>query len=225
MDLRDSEGHEPVFGISRFIPVIGDDVLPEKPLEALKHGAGKDVDVLIGTNAAEMNLYFVPTKVRAKAPGFLLKWLLRKSHPQARDALKAYGWGKGGKAGYVFTEAMSDLVFRWPARRYAEEHQGPTHMYEFDWHSPACGGELGSSHAMEVPFVFKTLGVASGPNGLVGENPPEELAERVHKIWVDFATDGKLPWPEFERATRQVHRLASDITIAEPVMPAAQFLP
>lgn len=28
LDLRDAHGREPVFGISRFIPVHGDDVLP-----------------------------------------------------------------------------------------------------------------------------------------------------------------------------------------------------
>ena len=226
IDLRDAEGHEPVFGISRFIPVHGDDVLPQKPIEALRKGAGAEVDLLIGTNAAEMNLYFVPTKLRARAPGFLLKWLLGKSNPTAKSALRAYGWGtRGRKAGHVFTEAMSDLVFRWPARRYAEAHKGRTHVYEFDWHSPACGGELGASHAMELPFVFKTIGLASGPKGLLGENPPQELADRIHKLWVDFATDGSLPWPEFDRETRKVHLLAADRTISEPVMPAAEFLP
>lgn len=225
MDLRDAQGFEPVYGISRFIPVYGDDVLPEKPIDALKKGAGRNIEVLIGTNAAEMNLYFVPTKVRAKAPAFLLKWLLKKSHPDPRGALAAYGWGAGKKPGFVFTEALSDLVFRWPARRYAEEHQGPTHMYEFDWHSPACGGELGASHAMEVPFVFKTLAIASGPKGLVGENPPRDLADRVHQTWVDFATNGHLPWPEFNADTRKVHKLAANMTISEPVMAAAPFVP
>jgi para-nitrobenzyl esterase len=33
-----------------------------------------------------------------------------------------------------------------------------------------------------------------------------------------------LPWPEFDRAGRKVHRLAADETISEPVMPAAAFL-
>ena len=225
IDLRDADGHEPVYGISRFIPVHGDDVLPEKPHVALEHGAGRDIDVLIGTNSEEMNLYFVPTKVRARAPGFFLRWLLGKSHPAARDALKAYGWGQGRKAGHVFTDTTNDLVFRWPARRFAEEHQGKTHFYEFDWRSPACGGELGACHGLELPFVFKRLDLATGPKGLAGERPPQELAERVHGLWVRFATDGSLPWPEFNAATRQVHLLAADKTVSEPVMPAAAFLP
>lgn len=225
IDLRDQQGYEPVFGISRFVPVYGDDVLPKKPHEALSVGAGSEIDVLIGTNAEEMNLYFVPTKVRDKAPGLLLRWLLGKSHPRPGPALRAYGWGRGAKPGRVFTDAMTDLVFRWPSRRFAEEHRGRTHVYEFDWRSPACGGGLGSAHGMELPFMFDTLATVTGPSGLAGEHPPQELADRIHRHWVQFATDGTLPWPEFRREARHVHRLAADQTIDEPVMPAATFLP
>jgi para-nitrobenzyl esterase len=226
IDLRDLAGHEPVFGISRFIPVFGDDVLPAHPLDALKNGAGKDVELLIGTNSEEMNLYFVPTGVKAKLPGFLARWLLGRSHPTSRRTLKAYGMGqRGKKPGAAFTEALNDLVFRWPARRYAEEHQGRTHLYEFEWRSTALDGELGACHGIEMPFVFKTLEKASGPDGLAGENPPADLADRVHKLWVGFATDGSLPWPEFDRDGRKVHLLSADKTVSEQVMPAACFLP
>lgn len=226
VDLRDAAGFEPVYGISRFIPVFGDDVLPEHPLRALEKGAGRDIDLLIGTNAAEMNLYWVPTKVRRWIPHFLAKWLLGRSHPRPREAMEAYGFGqKGKKPGHAMTEAMTDLVFRWPARLFAARHQGRTHVYEFDWRSPACGGQLGAAHAMEMPFVFKTLRTATGPQGLCGENPPQELADRIHRLWVGFATDGSLPWPEFDEGSRQVHLLAADKTVSEPVMPAAAFVP
>ena len=226
LDLRDDDGHEPVFGISRFTPVFGDDVLPKKPHEALRDGAGSDVDVLIGTNAEEMNFYFIPTKVRQKIPGWLAKWLLKKSHPTPRQTLKAYGLGETGKpAGHAYTDAMNDLVFRWPARRFAEEHRGRTHVYEFEWRSPRYDGQFGSAHGMELPFVFKTLPTVTGPDGMVGENPPQELADRVHKVWVDFATDGTVPWPEFDREHRNVHLLAAGRTIDEPAMPAAPYMP
>jgi para-nitrobenzyl esterase len=226
VNLRDAGGFDPVYGISRFVPVFGDDILPAPPLRALEQGAGRDVDLLIGTNTEEMNLYFVPTKVRDKIPGFLVRWMVGKSHPRAKAALKAYGYGtKGKKPGAAMTEAMHDLVFRWPARLFAERHQGRTHVYEFDWRSPACDGELGASHGMELPFVFDTLATATGPKGLCGTNPPQELADRVHRIWVDFARDGSLPWPEFKRDSRLVHRLAANVTEFEPVMPAAAFVP
>jgi para-nitrobenzyl esterase len=226
IDLRDPAGREPVFGISRFVPVHGDDVLPLAPLEALKQSAGAQIDVLIGSNAEEMNLYLVPTGARAKV-GRLLAWMaLRKSQPRAWRVLKAYGMGaRGVSAGLALNRAMNDLVFRWPARRFAEEHRGRTHMYEFDWRSPRFDGELGAAHGMELPFVFDTLATTAVREGLTGTTPPQDLADRVHAIWVRYATDGILPWPEFTREQRNVFQLAADRTIHEPLMPAAPFLP
>ena len=224
INLRDEEGREVVFGISRFIPVYGDDVLPLKPHEALKRGAGADVEVLIGTNAEEMNLYLVPTGVREKVGAMLAWFILSRSQPNSRAVLKAYGLGRR-KPGHALTDAMNDLVFRWPARRFAEEHKGRTHFYEFDWRSGAFGGELGACHGMELPFVFDTLASVTGPQGLAGEDPPQALADRVHRLWVDFATSGHLPWPEFDRETRVVHRLDHAETVHEHPMPAAPFSP
>lgn len=225
IDLRDADGREPVFGISRFVPVHGDDVLPQKPLDALKTGAGAEIDVLIGTNAEEMNLYLVTSGVRDKIGKFLSWFVLRRSIPNAWAILKAYGLGTDKKAGYALGDAMNDLVFRWPARRFAEEHRGRTHMYEFEWRSPLFGGQLGAAHALEIPFVFDTLGVATGPEGLCGEHAPQALADRVHGLWVQYAKDGSLPWSEFDRETRQVYRLEAGEAAYEPVMPAAPFLP
>lgn len=226
IDLRDSRGHEPVYGISRFVPVHGDDVLPLQPLEALRRGAGSDVEVLIGTNSEEMNLYLVPTGVRDKIGGLLATFLLSRSQPKARKVLKAYGLGKHGvKAGQALTDAMNDLVFRWSARRFAEEHQGRTHMYQFDWRSPAFKGELGSCHGLELPFVFDTLATATGPQGLTGEAPPQALADRMHRLWVDFARDGSLPWAPFDRDKRLVYSIVDGLARPEPRMPAAPFLP
>ena len=133
LDLRGPDGRESVFGISRFVPVHGDDVLPTEPLEALSRGAGAEVELLIGSNAEEMNLYLIPSGVRDKV-GKLLAWfVLRKSQPRAWAVLKASGMGTGKAPGQALTDAMNDLVFRWPARRFAAEHRGRTHMYEFDW--------------------------------------------------------------------------------------------
>lgn len=226
LDLRNASGREPLFGLSRFAPVHGDDVLPLAPLEALKQGAGAPIDVLIGSNAEEMNLYLVATGVRPKI-GRLLAWLgLRKSQPRAWRVLKAYGMGQRGiSPGLAFNRAMNDLVFRWPARRFAEEHRGRTHMYEFEWGSPRFDGELGAAHGMELPFVFDTLATTSTPEGMTGPNPPQDLADRIHAIWVRYATDGTLPWPEFTRETRTVFQLAANHAINEPPMPAAPFLP
>ena len=225
IDLRDKDGREPVYGISRFIPVYGDDVLPDKPIDALRKGAGRDVEIVIGTNAEEMNLYFVPTGVRKKIGGLLARWLLGRSHPQAKAVLKAYGYKqKGVRPGDAMTDAMNDLVFRWPARQYAAAHQGKTWLYEFDWRSPACDGELGACHGIELPFVFKTLPTVTGLQGLGGMDPPQALGEQVHNLWAGFARSGAMPWPEFG-PDRLVYQITRGEAVPEPVMPAAAFVP
>ncbi len=225
LDLRDRNGHEPVFGISRFVPVHGDDVLPLEPLTALRAGAGAGIDLLIGTNAEEMNLYLAPSNLFETATAELALAVLKPYHPEPGEVLHAYGLDAGRQAGAVLADALSDLVFRWPARRFAEEHQGRTHVYEFEWKSTAFDGRLGAAHAVEVPFVFDTLRCAIGPEGLLGETAPQDVADRVHAMWVAFASDGKLPWPQFNTDRRAVHHLAADHTIDEPPMAAARLLP
>lgn len=178
VDLRDDAGREPAFGLSKFLPVHGDDVLPDPPLVALGKGVGKDIKVLIGANAEEMNLYFVPTGVRDKVNAPLAWFLVSRSIKPAWAILKAYGLGqRGQKAGDVMTRAMSDLVFRYPTRLFAAAHQGQTHVYDFGWRSPAWNGQLGACHGIEVPFVFNTLATVTGAQGLAGEAPPQALAE------------------------------------------------
>jgi para-nitrobenzyl esterase len=223
LDMRGENGRDPAYGLSKFLPVYGDDVIPVPPLRALAQGAGAQVDVLIGTNAEEMNLYFVPTGVKTKL-GRLLAWfLLSRSERGALNILRRYGLGaRGVSGGTTLTHALNDLVFRWPARAYAAAHRGHTHFYEMDWCSPALGGELGACHAVDVPFVFNTLATATGPLGILGPTlPAQELADRIQKVWIDFARDGSAPWPEYEAETRKVYRLAEGRAGVDAEFPVA----
>jgi para-nitrobenzyl esterase len=225
IDLRDDGGREPAYGLSRFLPVHGDDVVPLPAIEALRQGSGAEIELLIGTNREEMNLYFVPTGVKAKINGLLAWFILAKVQPKAHKVLKAYGLGKV-KAGEAFTSALTDLVFRWPARRFAEEHRGRTHLYDFSWRSTAFGGAMGAAHGVEIPFVFQTLPCATGPEGLLGATPPpQHVADRMHALWVAFARDGSLPWAPFDPETRQVYDPFTDRVVREEPFPAAPFLP
>lgn len=220
LDLRGENGRDPAYGLSRFLPVYGDDIIPVPPLKALKAGKGSGIDLLIGTNLEEMNIYLVPTGVKKKL-GKLLSWyLLSRSERGAGRVLRAYAKHmRGERPGEVLAAAMTDLVFRWPARVFAAAHQGRTHFYEMDWRSPAFDGELGAAHAVDVPFVFDTLHTGAGKKGFLGENPPQELADRIHKIWVDFARDGTVSWPEYEDRTRQVYALEKGEAGRDPDMP------
>ena len=225
VDLRGPDGLDPTFGV-KICPSIDDGCVLASPLETLRYGAANDVDVLVGTNRDEMNLYFVPTGVRQAITGAMAVATLSASHAQAKEVLAAYGLTHDDpSAGEKFSEAIGDLMFRAPARKLALAHVGSTHMYEFDWRSPACSGELGACHGLELPFVFKTLPSCTGPTGLAGEDPPVQLAQSIHDLWIGFAKDGSLPWEEFNRQNRAVYQLAKGASIDEAPLRAESFLP
>jgi para-nitrobenzyl esterase len=164
----------------------------------------------------------VPTGARKKLGGLLSWFILSRLTPKAGAILKAYRQ-PGRRPGAVLADALSDLMFRWPVRVSAAAHRGRTWVYEFGWRSPALDGELGACHALEIPFVFDTLACVTGPRGLVGPNPPQDLADRMHRIWVNFACDGAAPWPEFNAETRQVYAMETGVAATEKPMPAAPY--
>ncbi|MBV9920425.1 MAG: carboxylesterase/lipase family protein, partial [Pseudonocardia sp.] len=198
-DLREPDGVDPGFGLGGCLPVIGDDVLPEHPREAVAAGSAADVDLVVGSNSEEMKLYYVPTGVADAVTDAQVHAMLGAVHPRP-DELLAAVTGPGTTPGQALTLVMNDLVFQGPARRLAQAHAGTgagrTYAYDFAWRSPSLGGRLGACHGVELPFVFDTLAAASGPGALVGEDPPQTLADRMRDAWVAFASSGDPGWPE-----------------------------
>ncbi|HUB85189.1 MAG TPA: carboxylesterase family protein [Rhizomicrobium sp.] len=223
LDMREPDGRDRTFGLSKFLPLVGDDVVPVKTIDALAEGAGADVEILIGSCTEEMNIYFVPTGVIDLEDPDMATMILGAVTPQAQEILANYGFGKDARAGTVLTAALTDLVFRDPVRAFALAHRGRAHVYEFGWRSPAFGGRLGACHALELPFAFNTLASCTGARGFVGPNPPQELAQHTHDIWLRFAKDGSLPWDEFNASTRQVYRLDEGAAAHESEMIAARY--
>ena len=220
LDLREANGTDRGFGASRFLPVHGDDIIPIPPMEALAAGIGADIDLLVGANSEEMNLYLTPAGLDQQADAAAVTAILAASIPDAPEILEDYGLGSEGVSpGQALGRALTDLMFRQPVRDFAAAHTGAAHVYEFSWRSPALGGRLGACHALELPFVFDTLDTCVGPNGLVGEEPPRDLASRIHGLWVAFAKGEPLPWAAYNAETRQVFDVCTGRTIVETETP------
>ena len=223
IDLRDERGVDPTFGLSRFMPVCGDDVLPEPPDVLLRNGQGEAIELLIGTTAEEMNMFLVPSGAGDKLNWLTAIFLLHRALPKALRALKAYGLGRRGiSAGQALGSAATDLFFREPARRFAAAHRGRTHFWEFGWRSPAFGGALGAAHSVENPFIFDTL---ARSHDIVGHNPPQALSDYIHGLWLNFAVDGSAPWPPFSKDAHWVLALENRSAAVEAPLLAADLLP
>ncbi|TSE01999.1 carboxylesterase/lipase family protein [Skermania sp. ID1734] len=198
-----------------FEPVVDGDVLPALPIDSVSTGAGRDVPVLIGSTADEFRFFSVPSGVAAQVTEEALAGAAAAYG--VRDAPTAYPDGTPGER---LSALMTDWFFRIPAVRLAEARAGaaPTHMYEFAWPSRAIEG-LGSCHALEIAFVFDTLG-AQGTERLTGPNPPQHIADEMHAAWVRFIVDGDPGWPAYtpdDRVVRVFDTDSSTVTDPRPI--------
>jgi para-nitrobenzyl esterase len=217
VDLTTAQDADPTGGLTLFLPVRDGDLISTQPVDAIRRGASATVDLLLGTNSQEMNLYYVPTgllnlvdsdeKVRASISG---------RHPQPEALVAAYRASRpGASPGELLSAIMTDWMYHIPTVRLAEAHaphSGGTYFYEFAWPSPTFDGMLGACHGLELGFVFDTLDTPglTGPQGLVGEDPPVELARHVHQTWINFAATGDPGWAPFSTQQRQVMRINTE---------------
>ncbi|HQZ12779.1 MAG TPA: carboxylesterase family protein [Devosia sp.] len=191
-------------------PVIDGSVVPGVPLNLVRAGASADVDLLSGFNAEEWRLFLVPGGAIDQIPPPALAGTVAGFGMPVEPTLAAYAQlHPGASTGDLLAAVMTDWYWRLPALRLAEAHAaaagtGTTHMYEFAWRSPQFDGRLGASHAIEIPFVFDTLGAHAEP--LLGAAPPQGLADAVHAAWVAFATTGDPGWAAFDGKRRATMR-------------------
>jgi para-nitrobenzyl esterase len=191
----------PQTGLPRlpFAPCIDGQLLPGRPPDMIRAGSSNTVELLVGTNLDEQNLWLVPTGA--------IDRLDREDFMRAAEAyglppgpaLGAYRAGRpGASLAELFAALTTDAAFRIPAIRAAEAQLaggGRAWMYEFAWPSSQFGGRLGACHALEIGFVFDNL--ARGRSALNGDQPPQELASAMHTAWVRFASTGEPGWPEY----------------------------
>ena len=213
-------GAEVVASAMPFHPVVDGDVLPAPPIDRIRAGAGGGVDVLVGTNADDWRfgpvlggfIDQVPEEALSGPVEAFGSWSVAAFGLRAETALDVYRRAHpDGSPGDVLAAVLTDWWVRVPALRLADAHApapAATYMYEFAWPSPALGGRLGACHAIEIPFVFDTLDLRHRQmmGGALGENPPQELADAMHRAWIGFATRGDPGWPRYDLDRRAVQR-------------------
>ncbi|HZQ84314.1 MAG TPA: carboxylesterase/lipase family protein, partial [Acidimicrobiales bacterium] len=203
-----------------FTPVVDGVVLPERPIDAIGGGNAQGVSVLIGSNKDEWRLFTMMDPTLAQLDEAKLRHRVAAvvgDDDKANAVVDAYAASRpGATAGELWTDIQGDHIFRIPAIRLAERQSAlgnPVHMYLFTWPTPVMGGALGSCHALEIPFVFNTLGQ---PGAHMFTGPQDDdlrgLASTMHQAWATFArtgtpaADGMPDWPTYTVDTRGTMR-------------------
>jgi para-nitrobenzyl esterase len=208
-----------------FQPVVDGAVVPRDPLDAVRDGAAHDIPLLIGTNLDETKLFLPLDPEAATLDEASLLARCRDAIPgkdgergaTALEAIEVYRAARAARGeriepGELWFAIESDRTMRHPAMALAglqSAHQRHTYAYLFTWPSPALGGLLGSCHALDLPFVFGTLGHPLF-RPFAGRGPEARaLAERMQDAWIAFARAGRpdhagLPaWPGYDVSSRR----------------------
>ena len=98
-----------------------------------------------------------------------------------------------GTVYHEFTRDQEDPIFKPLALKQASDRVSagcaPVYLYQFTWESPVLDGALGSTHCIEIPFVFDNVLLHRTFTG--GGEPAVELGHRVSALWASFAQTGK----------------------------------
>lgn len=218
IDLRTETHHDPLLGLSPFSLVL--DV---QPAASVATGLSADVDLLIGTNTEEGNLYLVPVGKYSTSTAADVHDTAARSHHAPAQLVETYRKARPEASfGELRSAIMADALFGAGSRALADAHaahgESATFAYEFGWRSLALDGQLGATHAVELPFVFDLAHVPQlhGPTALLGpETPPADLAARMHATWVRFAGTGNPGWDPYDNRRRPTMRIDTEWTQSE----------
>jgi carboxylesterase type B len=214
-------GFEVVASTLLWQPVVDGEIIPAHPIDCIVAGAGAGVDILVGTNTDEWRLFLVANGA-----------INHVTHEAVAEAVAAYGLPVeatvaayraahlGASPGDLLAAIQTDWWCRIPAIRLADAHAkstSATYMYEFAWRSPQFNGIMGACHALEIAFVFDTLDKGFKPmvGPLLGENPPQQLADTMHAAWVAFATNGDCGWPRYDLNRRATMRFDTTSVVVD----------
>lgn len=193
-----------------FRPVADGQELPTDVLGAIAEGSAADIPLLVGTTSEEWKLFALMRPGPVDDDEWLQRAKLVTDEPDA--ALAAYRVEHpDASSADLECALLTDLVFRIPAVQLIEAQlpHAPVHQYLWSWASPAFGGLIGASHAIELPFVFDLV-EDHRLHIFVGPDAPAELSRMTNAAWIAFARDGRpaaegLPdWPGADVSQRPV---------------------
>ena len=205
--------------------VVGDELLPERPGDAVAAGAARDVRLLIGTTADEQDLF---SWLQSAGANLLGSGSTMLDAPAIDKAVAAYsGLLPDWPAKQVRNRALTAGDWWLPAIRYAEAQHaagGAAWMYRLDWRIAPRGKGLGAPHGLDLLMMFDDIGNPNWRFLFAGRTAPKDrlqaMATEMFGAWVRFVATGDPGWTRYTPSDR-VTRLFDDVTttVSDPDRP------
>jgi para-nitrobenzyl esterase len=180
------------FGLLPWQPAVDGARLAAAPLDAIAAGSARGVELLIGTNRDEYNLFLLSRAVRRMDEARLATATARVlGEAHAPEALALYRALRPHAAPIErWSLLQTHRVFRAPAERLAslQARHAQVFSYLFTWTSALAPSFVGSCHALEIPLLFDTWRRPALRWLYAGGRP---LARSLQASWAAFARSGK----------------------------------
>ena len=244
---RDTSGGESLSYFT-YAPLRGEgSVIPEDPYQAILDGAGKDVDLLVGTTADEFRYFifdFLDPSVEEEGHALseesknaFSEWMLNdsvsrliaKCTEEERESIREFMALHPDEEEFWRKIALiTETGFRSPAIKLAENHvkaggTGKTYMYYFAKKNTRYDW-IGASHGCELPYVFHNYELESE---LVSGPVIHDLADQTCGAWASFAIRADpsfngVEWPEYSLEKRETMMFNDDGTASAVLDPLAK---
>ncbi len=182
-------------------PVI-DDLLPERPIDAIRKGSAAGVRLIIGSNKHEGTMFVHPENTGFPNSWTMITEMIEKNENTAAlpEIISFYHGGEEDP----FIRFSTDYAFEMPAVKVAmgaAKHNPDVWMYRYELVTKsgiATGWK--ASHAFELPFVFEKPDHPFTHFMFDGESEElfKKMADEIHGDWVRFVKTG-CPNPEWGR--------------------------
>ena len=197
-------------------------VLDEQPATTVTRGLAQPVDLLVGHNTEEGNIYLLPSGVMDATTVADVRAAAEYAHQEPDRLLSVYEpLHPEATPGELRSVILGEAAFGAGSRALADAHAadergGTTFAYAFTWRSSALGGRLGATHIVEVPFAFDTLlPELQGEGRLLGATPaPRVVAKAMHSAWIEFIATGSPGWSPYELDQRATMLFGDEPTVA-----------
>ncbi len=177
-----------------FLPgPIQDDLMPERPIDAIRNGSAEGVKLMIGTNMHEGTMFVHPDNT-----GFPNCWSMiaemfeKNNHADALPSVIDYYHSSSNDP---FIEFATDYAFQMPSVKVADAQRkyADVWMYRFEFVSKS-GEKTGwkASHAFELPCVFGVRDHEFSRFVFDGESQEtfEKLTSDIQTPWINFVKNG-----------------------------------
>ena len=200
---------------SNNFPMRDGKLIPIYPYEPYSQGKTKDIDMIIGTNANEMNYWIGELGgLFNYSAGMPIKYEndIAKVEKEDKTYIKQFmKIAKGNRVARI-TEFYNEIMFRLPAIAQAEHHsENNGNVYMYYWKEKSKIPLYKACHAVELAYVFYNIDETI----YTGEKADEQLARNVSNMWVNFAKTGNpslesIEWHKFDKQDRKTMTFKKD---------------